>query len=118
MERPNKIPKDILPYIEFLEKENADFKTDTKKKFFRGVQRQLDFLADEMLDPTFVVSMKKDVENNGFDSFFDLMAKGDAIVKSMEKFEAQAIPKADDITKKVVKEEGVEEFLNLSHGKG
>lgn len=111
MERPAKIPKDILPYIEYLEKENREFKTDTKKKFYRGVQRQLDLLGDEMLRPDFQVSMIKGEQDSGFDSFFDMMTKGDAIVKAMEKFETQALPKEVDNQSKVKVEGGVEDYI-------
>ena len=122
MEKPLGI-KDVkaLTYIEYLEKQIEDFKTHTKKKFYNGIQRQLDLLADEMMDKDFKVSLKTSYElqgdkyikvDTGFDSFFDMMTKGDAIVKAMEKFEEQAFPNnSGDNKKKVVKLEGVEEFL-------
>lgn len=111
MERPAKIPSNILPYIEYLEKENNEFKTDTKKKFYRGVQRQLDLLGDEMLKEDFKVSMIKSKDDNGFDGFFDMMTKGEAIVKAMEKFEQQAIPKLVEAKSKIEVQDGVEQFI-------
>lgn len=81
-------------------------------------------LGDEMLDESFKVSMKKTftksnddsgkmkVVDTGFEGFFDMITKGEAIIKAMEKFEQQAFPQLQqDSKKKVVKLEGVEEYL-------
>lgn len=114
MERPLKIPPSVLLYVEYLENEIQNYKTDTKKKFYRGIQRQLGLLGDEMLREDFKVSMIKGEEDNGFDGFFDMMTKGDAIVKAMEKFEQQANPTIKDDSKKIVKEDGVEQFIKTT----
>lgn len=122
MDKPTGI-KDAkaLAYIEFLENQIEEFKNHTKKKFYRGIQRQLDLLAEEMLSDGFEVSLKPKYtwegekrvkEDSGFDSFFDMMTRGEAITKAMEKFESQAFPNVKEVNKKnIVKEEGVEEFL-------
>ena len=119
MEKPVIKDAKILAYINYLEKQIDEFNIHTKKKFYRGIQRQLDLLADEMLDDNFKVSLKTEYTwegdkrvkvDNGFDCFFDMMTKGEAIVKAMEKFESQALPSVEP-KKKVVKDDGVEEFL-------
>ena len=111
MEKPVIKERAALAYVEYLEKQIEDFRINTKKKFYLGVQRQLDLLGDEMLDESFKVSMKKGETDTGFDGFFDMITKGEAIVKAMEKFELQAFPKKEDDSKKVIKEDGVEDFL-------
>lgn len=111
MERPTNIKdKSTLLYIEHLESKIEEFKSHTKKKFYLGIQRQLDFLAEEMLSEDFQVSLKKD--DSGFDQFFDMITKGEAIIKAMEKFEQQAFPsESNQGKKKVTKDDGVEEFI-------
>ncbi len=93
MTRPTSKDQAVNAYIDYLEQQIEAFKTHTKKKFYRGIQRQLDLLGDEMLDPGFKVSLRDDAD--GFGSFFDMLSKGESIIKSMEKFEAQAIPKEE-----------------------
>lgn len=127
MERPFKIPDSVRPYVEYLESTIEEFKTHTKKKFYRGIQRQLDLLGDEMLDESFVVSMKSSYElrgekyikvDNGFEGFFDMMTKGEAIVKAMEKFETQALPKEQKQSeKKSLSEDSAENFMKPSEKK-
>jgi hypothetical protein len=111
MDKPIIKDKATLAYVEFLENEIESFKTHTKKKFYLGIQRQLDLLGDEMLAPEFKVSMKRGEKDSGFDGFFDMITKGEAIIKAMEKFEQQAFPSVKDESKKVVKEDGVEQFI-------
>lgn len=112
MIRPTIKDKSILEYVEYLEKQLVELKTHTKKKFYMGIQRQLDLLADEMLDPSFIVSMKKTDNDSGFDGFFDMITKGDAIIKAMEKFEAQALPKEEKSdVKKPLSEDSAENYL-------
>ena len=119
MGTPPKSLKDAILRIEELEKQIEEFKTHTKKKYYLGIQRQLDLLGDEMLSEGFKVSMKADYVvqgekyikvDNGFDAFFDMLTKGEAIIKAMQKFEEDVFNKPDD-SKKVVKEDGVEQFI-------
>ena len=111
--------KDALLRISDLEKQIEGFKTHTKKKFYLGIQRQLDILADEMLNPDFKVSMVSEYEqqgnkqvkiDNGFEGFFDIIVKGEVIVKAMKNFEEEVFNKVDD-SRKIVKEDGVEQFI-------
>ncbi len=118
MEKPAIKSGPVLDYVNYLEAQLDAFKTHTKKKFYLGIQRQLDLLGDEMLQDDFKVSMKKSFTINegkssmvdsGFDGFFDMLTKGEAIIKAMEKFEAQAIPKEEKDNGPKLKEGSVAE---------
>lgn len=110
----------MLLYVEHLEQTIEKFRTHTKKKYYLGIQRQLDILADEMLDEKFKVSMvsayefdgKKQVKvDNGFESFFDMLTKGEAIIKAMQKFEVEVFPKEKDDEIKPLSEDSAENYL-------
>src|ERR1035438_264631 len=99
MKRPVIKDKILIAYVEYLEEQISS--DATKVKFYRGVKRQLDILADEMLDPNFKVSLKVDYvqrgekwmkEDSSFDQFFDMMTKGNSIIQSMKNFEAESKP--------------------------
>lgn len=124
MATPLKSLKEANLRIEELENQIEQFKTHTKKKFYLGIQRQLDLLGDEMLSDDFKVSMKKTftegskegkmvMQDSGFEGFFDMLIKGEAIIKAMQKFEEDVFNKPDD-SKKVVKEDGVEQFIKAT----
>jgi len=66
----------------------------TKKKFYRGIQRQLDLLADELLDKEFKVSLK--TEGKEFDKFFDMLTKGSTIIQAIKNFENEVMPKEEE----------------------
>lgn len=92
MKKPVIKDKAILQYVEYLEaKVNSD---STKMKFFKGVQRQLDLLADEMLNDEFKISLKG--EGTEFKNFADMLIKGNQIIQSMKNFENEAMPKQDE----------------------
>lgn len=92
MKRPDIKDKKILSYIEYLEgKLTSDA---TKMKFFKGVQRQLDLLADEMLNDDFKISLKG--EGTEFKNFADMLIKGNQIIQSMKNFESEAMPKQQE----------------------
>lgn len=121
MEKPLIKDKAVLLYVDYLEKQISEFKTHTKKKFYSGIQRQLDLLADEMLDENFKVSLKPEYKlqgekyvkiDTGFEGFFDMMTKGEAIIKAMEKFEQQALPEEiKQGTKTRLSEDSAENFI-------
>ncbi len=100
--------KNVLEYIQFLENGNVSTLVGTKNKFNRGIQRQIDFLSDELLRDDFKLSLTSDTE---VDRFLKILKESTAICSAMEKFELQAFPKNEDNSKKIVKEDGVEQFI-------
>ena len=111
MERPNKIPPSILPYIEYIEKKAENNLIQTVNKLNRGLQKQVDFLADELLSDTFKLSLEDD---KAVDRFLKILEKADPILKAMDKFEQKANGTQKDDSKKVVKEDGVEQFIKAT----
>lgn len=90
MIRPKSKDVELNKYCDYLEAQIEEFKTHTKKKFYRGIQRQMDLISEEMLNPDFKVSLS--AEGDEFNNFFDMLSKGKAIVDAMQNFENQAIP--------------------------
>lgn len=84
--------KTILAYIEWLESQISS--EATKKKFYNGIQRQLDLIADELLSDDFKISIKN--EGKEFDKFFDLLTKGTTIIQAMKNFENEVMPKIEE----------------------
>ena len=120
MKRPVIKDKILIAYVEYLEEQISS--DATKVKFYRGVKRQLDILADEMLDPNFKVSLKVDYvqrgekwmkEDSSFDQFFDMMTKGNSIIQSMKNFEAESKPQetTKGEEKKPLSEDSAENYL-------
>ncbi len=119
MERPTIKDKAVLAYVEYLESQLSS--QDTVKKFRRGIQRQLDLLADEMLNENFIISLKpiyvqsldgKMIKTeSGFNEFFDMLTKGKEIVAAIEKFETAAYPKAQVDKKKSLSTDSAENYL-------
>ena len=108
MDKPKtKELKHWITYCDWLESQLNS--KDTVKKFNRGFQKQLDGIADELLDPSYQISIKG--KESDFKNFFEMVTKGQTIVSAMEKFEkaAYADIKGDD--KKPLSDESADNYL-------
>lgn len=106
MERPNIKSGPILDYVVYLEKQIESTLIYTKKKLNRGIQRQVDFLADELLREDFKLSLTSDVE---VDRFLKIIKEANPIILAMEKFESQSVPKDEGDAGPKLKEGSVAE---------
>ena len=106
MERPKKIPKEVLPYIEFIEEQLTSNTID--KKWARGVERQLGFLADELLSNEMKLSLTDEKE---VDRFIKRLEKYKVVSDAIKTFKNVAYNAEVPDVKKVVKEDGVEQFI-------
>ncbi len=116
MTRPPKLSD--KEYIKFLEAQLSS--QDTTKKFFRGIQRQMDILSDELLAEEFKVSFKTEYEfgkdgklskrTNTFEAFFDMLVKGKQIVDSMAHFEIAAYP-AETVSGQVINKKHIDKIV-------
>lgn len=109
MKRPPIKDKAILAYVEYLESQVNS--SATKKKFYKGIQRQLDLIADELLSDEFKITLKgiEGEKNENFDRFFDMLTKGSAIVTSMKNFENEVYQKEEE---KKISQGTADEFIN------
>jgi len=112
MERPNLSSikdKKILSYIEDLEKQVENNLIQTINKFNRGMQRQFDFIADEMLSESMQLSLE---DEKAMDRWLKIVKDYSPIITAMKEFEQKASPKEiKKDAKAVTKDDGVEEFL-------
>lgn len=106
MKRPAIKDKAVSAYVDYLEEQISGFKTDTKKKFYLGVQRQLDILSDELLAEEFRLSLRSDSE---VDRFLKILKESTQIVDAMDKFEKKALPVNED---KNIAKGTADEFIN------
>lgn len=107
MDKPKgKEIKHWIAYCDWLEAQLTS--TDTVKKFNRGFQKQLDGIADELLDPSYQISIKG--KESDFKNFFEMVTKGQTIVSAMEKFEKAAYDKRSD-EKKPLSEDSADNYL-------
>lgn len=102
--------KDALIRIDELEKQVENNLIQTVNKFNRGMQRQFEFLADEMLSDNMKLSLTDDKE---VDRWLKIVKEYQPIITAMEKFEQKANGIKDD-SKKTVKEDGVEQFIKAT----
>ena len=90
MKRPAIKEKSVLQYVEYLESQLTS--EDVEKKFFKGLKRQIGFLADEMLSEDFKVSFK---DEDLIDRFLKIVEKSVPIAKGVEAFSKIAFPKEE-----------------------
>lgn len=108
MEKPKtKEIKHWIAYSEWLESQLTS--KDTVKKFNRGFQKQLDGIADELLDPSYQISIKG--KESDFKNFFEMVTKGQTIVQAMEKFEKAAYADLRGDEKKTFSDDSAENYL-------
>lgn len=103
--------KDALLRIDELEKQVNNNLIQTVNKFNRGMQRQFEFLADEMLSSDMKLSLTDDKE---VDRWLKIVKEYKPIMDAMNAFEQKANGTQKDESKKVVKEDGVEQFIKTT----
>ena len=112
MERPNLASikdKKVLAYIEYLEKQVENNLVQTINKFNRGMQRQFDSLADDMLADGTKLTLSDD---KGIDRWLKIVKDYSPIITAMKEFEQRASPKEiKKDAKAITKDDGVEEFI-------